>query len=88
MELSRDLLEQAFEMFGELAGQEGKVIDIAVYPTSRTGFFAGPGFRRAPMPRSRSFWSTETTVQTRVAVGRIAQYLAVRLAAPCPASHS
>jgi len=31
MELSRDLLEQAFEMFGELAARQGGVIDIAVY---------------------------------------------------------
>jgi hypothetical protein len=31
MDLSRDLLEQAFEMFGDLAASEGSVIDIAVY---------------------------------------------------------
>ncbi|CAO3445905.1 hypothetical protein [Azospirillum largimobile] len=31
MELSRDLLEQAFEMMGDLAALDGKVIDIAVY---------------------------------------------------------
>lgn len=31
VELSRNLLEQAFEMMGDLAAQDGKVIDIAVY---------------------------------------------------------
>lgn len=31
MELSRKLLERAFEMMGDLAAQDGKVIDIAVY---------------------------------------------------------
>lgn len=34
MELSRNLLEQAFEMMGDLAAQDGKVIDIAVYGES------------------------------------------------------
>ena len=31
MDLSRDLLEQAFDMLGYLAASEGSVIDIAVY---------------------------------------------------------
>ncbi|WP_451974609.1 hypothetical protein [Azospirillum endophyticum] len=31
VELSRTLLEQAFEMMGDLAARDGKVIDIAVY---------------------------------------------------------
>ena len=31
MELSRNLLERAFELMGDLAAQDGKVIDIAVY---------------------------------------------------------
>lgn len=31
MELTRDLLERAFDMMGDLAAQDGKVIEIAVY---------------------------------------------------------
>jgi hypothetical protein len=31
VELSRNLLERAFELMGDLAAQDGKVIDIAVY---------------------------------------------------------